>query len=53
MIGGDAEVGDVALAEEVQDRLEHAPDGTDLVPCRGDMGRDGEEVAEQLIGPVE
>ncbi len=52
VIGRDPDMGG-AVAQQLQDRTEHAPDGCHLVAGRVAMRRRAEEVAEQLVGPVD
>ena len=52
MVGGDAHVRR-ALAQELQHGADHPPDGGNLLAGRIAVRRRPEEVAEQLVGPVD
>ena len=41
------------LPQQLQDGADHAPHGGDLLPRRGAVWGGAEEVAEQLVGPVD
>ena len=52
VVGGHADVGG-PLPQQLQHRADHPPHRGHLVPGRVAMGRRAEEVAEQLVGPVD